>query len=279
MKQKSRITAALLAIFLGIFGIHKLYLGRVGAFIGFMILFVVSIGGDFPITAFIGIIQGLILFFMSDADFDKKYNKGLIAERRGPLDVRREKQLERYQQLPGQKSIQNNNSTISAQSQVKAAAFKNSGIKKYKDFDLEDAIQDFKSGLELTPNDPALHFNIACAYSLVENKALTFKHLMLAVANGMKDVNRILTHEDLAYIRIQPEFESFRISGFKTINPANTQEIKEVVTNKLPDETESLTLPDDETLLNKLNKLSELREKGVISEQEFEFERKKVMRQ
>ncbi len=277
MKQKSRIVAAFLAMIFGMFGIHKLYLGRIGAFIGFMVLFVFSINMEFPITLFIGLMQGLILFFMSDAEFDKKYNKGLIAERRGPLDVRRERQLEKYHQLPGQTSKKNKNTKISAQTQVKAAAFKNSGIKKYKDFDLNDAIKDFNEGLALTPNDPALHFNIACAYSLLENKELSYKHLMLAVANGMKDVDRILSHEDLAFVRIQPEFDAFRISGFKTYPFGDLQN------SNFDDKSQTVNDPllsiNDDTLLNKLNKLSALRDKGVISDQEFEFERRKVMRQ
>ena len=35
----------------------------------------------------------------------------------------------------------------------------------------------------------------------------------------------------------------------------------------------------DDTLLAQLNKLSELRKKGILSEDEFIFERKKVLRQ
>lgn len=277
MHPKNKNIAALLAIFLGTIGLHKLYLGRIGGFIGILVLLVISIRMDFPLVFFISIIQGLKLFFMSNANFDKKYNPGYISDRRGPLDLRREAQLKRYEQLPGQKSRQSTAKTSSAQSIVKATAFKNSGIKKYKDFDLQDAIQDFKSGLALTPNDPALHFNIACAYSLTEQKTLTYRHLALAVASGLKDVERILTHDDLAYIRIQPEFDAFRASGFK-----NYPDVKADGSNEPQQASEQNhhdNTPLDDSLLSKLKKLSELREMGAISEQEFDFERKKVLRQ
>ena len=278
MQPKNKYIAGILAILLGSIGIHKLYLGRIGGFIGILVLLVLSIQMDFPLVFFISIIQGLKLIFMSDTDFDKKYNPGYISERRGPLDIRREAQLKRYEQLPGQKSRQQNTAkTSSAQSIVKATAFKNSGIKKYKDFDLQDAIQDFKSGLALTPNDPALHFNLACAYSLTEQKNLTFRHLALAVASGLKDVERILTHDDLAYIRIQPEYDAFRASGFRDIPGVKADGSKE--SQQASEQNQIDNSPLDDSLLSKLNKLSELREIGAISEQEFDFERKKVLRQ
>ncbi len=272
MRPKSRITAALLAIFFGTLGIHKLYLGRIGGFIFFMFLFVISVNMDFPITAFMGMVQGLMLFFMSNADFDKKYNRGFITDERNPLNMRRETQLKRNQQLPGQNKYTGSvNGGYSAQSLVKVNALKNSGIKKYKDFDLEEAIADFKSGIELIPKDPALHFNLACAYSLTESKALAFRHISLAVENGMKDTERILTHEDLAFIRIQPEFEAFKQSGYKRAPELKNANPEETVTSN----SDQL----DDTLLDKLKKLADLRERGVLSDIEFEFERKKVLRQ
>ncbi len=277
--QKNKVIAGILAIFFGTFGIHKLYLGRTGQFIWFIILFIISINMNFPVTAFLGMIQGLILLFMPDTEFDKKYNRGFIAERRGPLDVRREEQLKRHHQLPGQHPSKNNNNFKSAQSVVKANSLKNSGIKKYKEFDLEEAIIDFKAGLEMMPNDPALHFNLACAYSLTEQKELAFKHISLSVANGLKESERILNHEDLAFIRIQPEFETFRKNGFKQLSSMSAKEPKVSESQAQDTDIDAKPLELNDTLLSKLKKLAELRDSGIISDQEFDFERKKVMRQ
>ena len=93
---------------------------------------------------------------------------------------------------------------------------------KYKDFDLDEAIEDFKKGLDINPNDIALHFNLACAYSLTEKKELCYSHLAKAVSLGFNDFERIVSHDDLAYMRIQPEFESFKASGFRDIGGMKT---------------------------------------------------------
>jgi len=67
-QSKSKTAAGLLAIFLGGFGIHKFYLGRVGWGIAYIILSWTWI----PMIA--GIIEGIIYLCMSDKDFQEKYS-------------------------------------------------------------------------------------------------------------------------------------------------------------------------------------------------------------
>jgi TM2 domain-containing membrane protein YozV len=280
MVPKNKLTAAMLAFFTGFIGGHKLYLGRTGGFIGFMIMFIVSLNIGIPISLIVGVIQGIKLLNMSEQDFDKRYNRGLIQVRRGPLEARRDAQMARYEQMPDKSTKPNLKQKPSPSTTLRANPYKNSGIKKYKDFDLEDAIADFKKGLDISPNDVALHFNISCAYSLTEKKSLAYHHLSKAVSLGLKDVERILSHDDLAYVRIQPEFEAFRSGGFRA-NPFSAPVHEEPVKNDTP-EVHASTPEDkemDDTLLAQLNKLSELRKKGILSEDEFIFERKKVLRQ
>ena len=276
MTPKNKVTAAMLAFFTGFMGGHKLYLGKTGGFIGFMILFMVSMNIGIPISLIAGVIQGIKLINMSEQEFDKRYNRGNEPVRRGPLEARREAQMQKYEQIPMNKNkAQNNSNPLNV---MRANPYKNSGIKKYKDFDLEDAIVDFKKGLELAPNDVALHFNLACAYSLTEKKPLAYHHLSKAVATGLKDVERILSHDDLAYVRIQPEFDNFRSSGFR-VNPFTVEgaELHEVHQNSNEADFDPNEEMDDK-LLSQLNKLSQLRKKGILSEDEFIFERKKIMR-
>jgi len=66
--MKNKFIAALLAIFLGGFGIHKFYLGQTGQGI-FMLLFAWT-----GIPEIIGIIQGILLLVMTQKEFDRKYN-------------------------------------------------------------------------------------------------------------------------------------------------------------------------------------------------------------
>lgn len=65
---RSRVVAAILAIFLGGIGIHKFYLGKVG--IG-LIYFIFS--WTF-IPAFLGFFEGIYYLLMSDKSFELKYS-------------------------------------------------------------------------------------------------------------------------------------------------------------------------------------------------------------
>lgn len=66
--NKNRIAAALLAIFLGDFGIHKFYLGKPVQGIIYLIFFWTFIPG------FIGFFEGIIYLLMSDKSFENKYS-------------------------------------------------------------------------------------------------------------------------------------------------------------------------------------------------------------
>jgi tetratricopeptide (TPR) repeat protein len=188
--------------------------------------------------------------------------------KRGPLEQRREAQIRKYEQETGTPI---STPRTSPQSSASANQYKNSGIKKYKDFDLEEAIEDFKKGLTFAPSDISLHFNLACAYSLTEKKTEAYHHLQQAVAYGLKDFNKILQHDDLAYVRIQPEFDQFKRGGF-TRNPFKQTEKESLDTSE--DDANI-----DASLLSHLSHLAELRRQGVLSDEEFVLERKRILRQ
>ncbi len=65
--DRNKLAAALLAIFLGSFGAHKFYLGRVGLGILYLCFFWTGI------PALVGFIEGIIYLVMSEADFAAKY--------------------------------------------------------------------------------------------------------------------------------------------------------------------------------------------------------------
>jgi len=64
-----RIAAALFAILLGTFGIHKFYLGKIGMGILYLIFFWTGI------PTLVGIIEGIIYLTKSDEAFDGQYQK------------------------------------------------------------------------------------------------------------------------------------------------------------------------------------------------------------
>lgn len=253
--MKNKYVAAMLAFFLGTFGVHKFYLRDPGAGI-FYIMLMVMTSRFMPISAILGLIDGMRYLMMSPEDFDKKFNSKYYETRpkmnRRPRSNREYYEVKKAPSAPKSRRIIRNN------------PFKKSGLKKYKDFDIEEAIEDFQKGLKIEPDDVALHFNLACAYSLLENKEEAFYHLTQAVQNGFKDYDKIQGHDDLAFLRIQPEFDDYREKGYK-MAPSETMKSKEV------------QKPMDDVLLSQLNRLMELRKKGVLTESEFVFERKKIL--
>jgi TM2 domain-containing membrane protein YozV len=66
---KSKIAAALFAIFLGWMGAHKFYLGDVGWGVVYLLFFWTGI------PAFVGFIEFILLLTMSDEAFNQKYGQ------------------------------------------------------------------------------------------------------------------------------------------------------------------------------------------------------------
>lgn len=275
MKKKSKITAAMLAFFTGFFGGQFLYLRKPGFFVLFLLLALITAS---VIPAIISFIHGFSLLNMSDHEFDRKYNRDFKAYHNDYIDKRREQQMKSYQEDYQRPNISGKKPQLKPQSneQTQISLLKKSGIKKYKNFDINEAIEDFSKALQLAPKDSALHFNLACSYSLNENRKLAFQHLHASVTHGLKDLDRIMNHDDLAFVRIQPEFEDFRKSGFIN-NPFKNENIQNTAT--ITHEKSYNKEPLQDALLAQLNQLADLRKKGVLSEEEFLFERKKIMRQ
>jgi tetratricopeptide (TPR) repeat protein len=279
-RPKNRMTAAFLAFFTGWIGGHKLYLGDIGGFIFFLMLFIVTVNVSFPITAIIAFFQGLKMLKSTDQEFDRKYNGGYVQRSDSRLEKRRAEQMRRYESEDLSRPYQKATPAQEPQRQ-RANPFKSSGLAKYKDFDLDGAIEDFQKGLDIDPNDVALNFNVACAYSLTEKKDEAYKHLAKAVSLGFNDFERILTHDDLAFVRIQPEFDTFKQSGYRVYTGAKkapSMTAESTATTSAETETIAKSVENDETLLAQLSRLAELRDKGILSEQEFLLEKKKLNR-
>jgi len=280
-RENNRIIAGLLAFIGGTFGIHRFYLNDPGGGIFYIVLFFITMK-FFPVTMILGIIEAFRLFNMDPDEFDKKYNQGKRSgssrerrwrentrseyrrtTRRAPRDVGRRPSSSRSRQRTSQQSkYVRKKSTVPRRN-----PFKNSGMDKYKDFELEEAISDFNQALKIAEKDADIHFHLAAAYSLTEQKDKAFKHLDLAVQYGLKNKDKIDNFEDLAFVRIQEEYDAFKENGYR-------KKAKKVKKKAAP-ETEAVL--DDDILLSQLNRLAELRKKGLISEEEFLIEKEKLI--
>lgn len=268
--MKDKTTAALLALFLGAFGVHRFYLRQPGLGILYTFLFFFGL-----ISVILGIIDGIVILSMDQAEFDRRYNDSQTPGQHDRYRRRTTTGDYRRTHRPSMRPVRGQTrpaTNVHVPERARANPFIQSGIKKYKDFELEEAIVDFQKGLEISPRDVALHFNIACAYSLTEKTQKALYHLDQAVEFGFTDFEKIRTHDDLAFVRIQPEFEAFTASNYRLQNDAESG------TTEPESNQEQSTEPGDDKLLMQLKRLAELREKGLITEAEFVLEKEKLMR-
>ena len=265
--MKDKNIAGILALFFGWMGVHRFYLGQVGLGILYAVFFWIS---------WVFAIVDAIAFLSMDTDeFNIKYNKKYFKasrrdQERRNQNRRRESRSFREQQRSRVRQQQRANRPTPAQQRPKHNPYKPSGIRKFRDFDYNGAIKDFEKALEISPNDVAVHFNLACAYSLTENAEKSFYHLDKAVANGFNDIDRIKNHDALAFLRVNPQFDQFQENGYRLIPQLEAPKQGLLDDNPPPKE--------EEDLLQQLKKLGELREKGLLTNEEFEKQKQKLLR-
>ncbi|MEP7266059.1 MAG: NINE protein [Saprospiraceae bacterium] len=268
--MKNRLVAAILAIFGGIVGAHKFYLRQPGVGFFYFFLFMLSVNAGFPAVTFIfGLIEGIKLLMMSDLTFNKKYNGGVIENDQQQPGNWQERQY-RWQERPNnqQRPAQNRgwrNVEVPNYQATRKNIYKESAIRKYKEFDLDGAIEEFLKSLQIEPKDIATHFNLACAYSLTEQGEKAYYHLTKAVEYGFTDYDKINTHDDLAYVRIQPQWDDFKASGYHSFSHFE----KGLTENPALE-------PQNDVLLDQLNKLEELRKQGLITNDEYILEKRRL---
>lgn len=225
-----------------------------GSIFFFVFIFMMLSGMGIPV----GILIPIFIFFSIASSMSKQKQsqrkRGYVRE-----STRKRRTEQRDRARTPRSRVRTSNKPL-----VTRNPFKKSGVDKYKDFDYDGAIDDFRKALQIEERDPAVHFNLACAYSLTEQKDLAFEHLAKAKQFGFKDVERIKSHDALAFLRVQEEFDQFEAGGFRWPMKG------------LPKREASIV--ESPGLLKQLNQLAELKEKGLLSEEEFQVQRKKLLR-
>jgi len=256
--MKNKTTAGIFALLFGHLGIHRFYLGerKLGKFylLGTFFLFFLSVKMNAPIVLamlILSFIDGVLLLSMGREEFNEKYNQ-------------------RYLNRPAHQP--ENAARQPAKRQATATEtpnpYKATGLQKFKDFDYEEALEDFKKSLAIKFDDPAVHFNVACCYSLNERPDPAFFHLSKAVHFGFIDFDKIEKHEALAYLRTQPAFRDFVKNGYQ-FNAAQPEPQPDLLAQKPIDQA---------SLLDQIKRLSELREQGILTEEEYNGMKEEVLR-
>jgi len=127
----------------------------------------------------------------------------------------------------------------------------------FKAMEWDKAIPPLKDALELDPNESLVHFNLACAYSRLENRTEALKYLSNAIRRGHSK-GAILQDADLLWIRSQPEWSGFAERGYRI----EETEAKPVATG---------------SHIEQLERLAKLKSDGVLTDDEFNTQKAKLL--
>lgn len=270
---KSKETATKLAFPFGLFGLHRFYLGQKLLAILYPLFFVIGIveGEALLICAppIISFLDMMLFKNMSQEEFDAKYNKNVPSYSQAvPNNL-----VDNHQALEDQ---------ISSQKSYLKAQFvrhKRAGENYLNDYNFKKALSEFLKANELKYDDAPTHFYLARCYSMLQDPKNALIHLDAAIAFGFP-AKHISTTDDLAYVRLQPEFEAFKASNFRIQEENQNQPKFKINTKKLapkptPPKPVDLDAPPPD-FLEKLEKLSELRAKGYLTEEEFIQQKEKL---
>lgn len=242
--DKNKNKAGILALLFGWLGIHRYYLNQRGLGITYMIFGILGIVTDTPFflvtICLISFVDALLFFTQSKTEFDIKYNS--TGNRRAKELKLQQEREEKYMKITKDKKR-------NPYFQKAELAFGN--------YDFNEAIVNFQKALQTDTNDKDIHYKLACCYSLTEKTKNAIFHLSKAIENGFTDIDKIHSDDALAYLRTQTEFQLFAGNGY--------QETKLLSESK-------------ETILDQLERLANLKALGILSEDEFNKEKQKILR-
>ncbi len=290
--MKNKYVASTLALTLGIYGVHRFYLGQkfrgviqfgVGVFA--LMITVFEHEPLIIVPALVAFIEAVLLLVMPKEDFNEKHNKKYQAFTRPRQQAFYQRSPEReqeyddeYDDYEEEAPPRRSRSRQAPTRRRNVNPYKSSGVAKFNDYDYDGAILDFKKALRHKYNDPSLHFNLACCYSINEHSSEAFFHLDKAISFGFVDFDKIQKHNSLAFVRTEDEFEDFVRNGYR---------LKPVASSPMPDDfvepfktQAAATSPPvkENDLLEQIIKLGDLREKGILTEEEFQMQKQKLMR-
>ena len=129
----------------------------------------------------------------------------------------------------------------------------NSAVKNLRRKNTDAALSELREAISVEPNFPHAHYNLACVHSLQNNASEAFIHLQKAVELGYDNFRGLQSDPHLEFLRRQPNYQSFVSAGYK------------------------LSQAQQLDVYDQLAKLGQLKEKGLLTNEEFEAEKKKLL--
>jgi len=134
--------------------------------------------------------------------------------------------------------------------------------------DYHSAIVVLKQLLEITPDDNRRFVDLACLYSITNNVE-AFNSLAKAIELGYNNFEKIKTDSHLEWLRKHPDYENFVRNGYKIVSSSSQS-------SPVTEEKKQTGAINDE-IIDKLKKLSELKEQGILTEDEFLEQKRRIL--
>lgn len=286
--------AGFFAFFLGIFGVHRFYLGQWwrGAvqFLGFwtIIALLAEEGPEMPLPfILVGFVLApiitAIVFWATPYDrWAAKYDPEALAIQGYTMPVRPMQPLIRRvpERMP----------TTTSAPKPSVKSLKAEGVKYYRAGDYDLAVEAFQEAISVAPTDPVAHFNLACCYALLGQYPDALRHLEHSITHELPKPERIESHPALAELRASDAYQTFRSNNYRQLNlleltgatkrkpaPATEDVLEDFDRPPTTDAPDSERVAHDEDLLAQISRLKELHDAGILTKREYRLQREKLL--
>jgi len=138
---------------------------------------------------------------------------------------------------------------------------------RYEQFDYQGAAELYEDALDMDLSDGDSRVLAARCYSLLEDAEAAYRHLRKAVLLKANNLDIISRDEGFAWLRTRADYTRRRRAGY---GPVETLEGTSTQPPALP--------PRQDNILANLEKLGELKERGLLNDDEFLREKKRLLR-
>lgn len=140
----------------------------------------------------------------------------------------------------------------------------NKAIGLYNAHDHDAAVALLNRAVSIQPYNNKLYYNLACIYSTKQDIDNCLLNMQKAIENGYSDFNKINGYANLAWMRNHEKYKLFVANAYRLSTVSNAPPVQE---------SKSL----DHHKIEALEKLASLKEKGILTEEEFAEQKKKIL--